>query len=309
MTKPTYQQYHIDVPLTNLSVAYNPGGYIAAEVFPNVPVLTISGKYFIYSKGDWLRREAKPRAPGTRAVRGGYSLTTANYLTTETAFATPVTDEQVRNSTDPLQPLTDGTQFVTRQLLAEMESQVAATAFGNSVWSGSATPSALWNLANSTPIEDVESGFSSIVSSIGMMPNKAVVGYQVFSALKNHPDILDRIKGMASPTSPAVVTANAIAALFNVDALLVGIQIENTGAEGATDTTAYIWGKHLLLAYVAAGASLMTPSAGYVATYLNRVIERYREDQEKQDVIAGYWNFDVVTTATDAGYLFKSAVA
>ena len=74
MTKPTYQQYHVDIPLTNISVGYNPGGYIANGLFPVVPVEFISGKYFIYSKGDWLRREAQVRAPGTRAVRGGYAL-------------------------------------------------------------------------------------------------------------------------------------------------------------------------------------------------------------------------------------------
>ena len=71
----------------------------------------------------------------------------------------------------------------------------------------------------------------------------------------------------------------------------------------------YIWGKHLLLAYVAAGASLMTPSAGYVPQLGGRVIERYREDQEKSDVIAGYFNYDVLATATDAGYLFRSVVS
>jgi len=104
MTKPTHQQYHIDVPLTNLSVAYNPNGYIAAGVFPIVSVKEKTGKYFVYSKGDWLRREAKPRAPGSRAVRGGYSLSSGLYTCLESAFATPVTDEQVANSIQPLKP-------------------------------------------------------------------------------------------------------------------------------------------------------------------------------------------------------------
>lgn len=308
MTKPTYQQYHIDVPLTNISVAYNPGGYIGTSLFPNVPVQRITDKYFIYSKGDWLRREAKPRAPGTRAPRGGYGLATDQYTCIEYAFAVPVHDEQVRNSNDPLNPLRDGTEFVTRQLMAEMESQVAALALGAGTWSGSATPGVLWDNATSTPIEDVEAGFATVVGAIGQMPNTGAMGYEVWSDLKNHPEIVERIAGMGSVSSPAIVAVNTVAAVLGLDKLLIGSQIENTASEGVTDSTSFIWGKHFLLAYVAGGASLMNPSAGYVMTYQNRVIERYREDQEKQDVIAGYWNFDVKAVATDAGYLFRSVV-
>jgi hypothetical protein len=308
MTKPTYQQYHIDVPLTNISIAYNPQTFIHEQVFPVVPVERITDKYFIFNKGDWLRREAQPRGPGTRAVRGGYSLSTSQYTCIEYAFATPVTDEQVRNSNNPLNPLRDGTEFVTRQLHAELESKVAADAFGTG-WSSSSTPGVTWDNPSSTPIEDVEVGFETIVAAIGAMPNVGVIGYNVLSDFKNHPDIVDRIRGAAGPQSPAIVSLNAIAALFGLDKLLVGTQIENTAAEGATDSLSFIWGKHMLLAYVVGGASLGTPNAGYVMTYKNRVIERYREDQEKQDVIAGMWSFDVKLTATDAGYLLKSVVA
>src|SRR3972149_5785823 len=77
MSKPTAQQVHIDQPLTNISIAYLPGDFIAGMVFPNVPVQKQSDKYFIYTKADWLRREAGPRAPGTRARRGDYGLSTA----------------------------------------------------------------------------------------------------------------------------------------------------------------------------------------------------------------------------------------
>jgi hypothetical protein len=308
MTKPTYQQYHIDVPLTNISVGFNPGGYIGQQLFPNVPVENITGKYFIYSKGDWLRREAKVRAPGTRAVRGGYGLSTGQYTCVEVAFATPVQDEQVANSTNPLAPFADGTKFVTRQLMAEMESQVAGLAFGTG-WSSSATPGTLWDNDTSDPIGDAETAVETVVSSIGQMPNVGVAGFNTWADLKNHPDIVDRIKGAAGPGNPAVVTQAAVAALFGLERLLVGTQIENTAAEGATDSTSFIWGKHLLVAYVTGSPSLMEANSGYVLTYKTRVIERFREDQEKQDVVSGYWSFDVLQTATDSGYLLKSVVS
>ena len=82
MSKPTYQQVHIDGPLTNISIAYRNPVYIAEQIFPSVPVQKISDKYFIYTKADWLRREADVRAAGTRAVRGDYGLSTGNYVCT-----------------------------------------------------------------------------------------------------------------------------------------------------------------------------------------------------------------------------------
>jgi hypothetical protein len=205
--------------------------------------------------------------------------------------------------------LEDGTKFVTRQLLSEVESQTAAIALGTSIWTGSATPAITWNNPTSTPIEDVETGFESIVSTIGVMPGQAVLGYNVWSDLKHHPDIVSRITGAAGPESPAIVNQKALAGLFGVDKLLIGVQIENTGAEGAADTMAFIWGKHLLLAYVTPSPALMEPTAGYIFTYQDRRIERFREDQEKQDVVSGYWSFDVQQTAPDAGYIFRSVVA
>ena len=104
MSKPTYQQVHTDVPLTNVSIAYTNPVFIAEQVFPNVPVQNISGKYFIYTKADWLRREADVRAAGTRATRGDYGLSTSTYTCVEYAIAKGVPDEIVANADSPLRP-------------------------------------------------------------------------------------------------------------------------------------------------------------------------------------------------------------
>src|SRR3990172_3453508 len=117
MSKPTYAQSHIDVALTNISVAYAPGGFVADQLFPFVSVNKISNKYFIYTKADWLRREAQPRAPGTRAARGDYGLSTGTYTCIERAIAKGVPDEIVDNADMPLRPLEDATRWTTNQLL------------------------------------------------------------------------------------------------------------------------------------------------------------------------------------------------
>ena len=103
------------------------------------------------------------------------------------------------------------------------------------------------------------------------------------------------------------MTINAVAALFGLDRLLIGSAIADSAPEGATASQAYVWGNHLLVAYVAGQPSLLNPSAGYVFTYKQRSVEVFREDQEKQNVITGYQSWDTVATAADAGYLIRSA--
>ena len=306
MSKPTYAQVHIDVALTNVSIAYTNGAFIAERVFPRVPVNKISDKFFVYTKADWLRREAGVRAPGTRAPRGDYGLTTGTYTTVERAIAKSVPDEIVENADAPLKPLEDATKWATNQIMLEVENDVQADAFGTG-WAASGTPTTLWSNDTSDPIGDVETGTNTIVSTIGQEANKGVIGRGLWRYLKQHPDILDRIKYSAGPNSPAIVTVNAVAALFGVEELLVGTAISDTAAEGATSSLSYIWGLHLLLAYVTATPSLLQPTAGYVFTYKTRETSRFREDQERADVVEVRQSWDTKLTATDAGYLVKSA--
>jgi hypothetical protein len=307
MSKPTYQQVHIDVALTNISIAYRPGGFIAEQVFPTVPVKNITGKYFIYTKADWLRREADVRAPGARAARGDFGLSTGNYTCVERAMAKGVPDEIVDNADSPLAPDRDAAQWVTNQLMLEQEYDVAALAFGNSVWSASATPGTLWSNDTSDPIGDVATATNAVVSTIGLEANTGVMGRGLWRYTAQHPDIVDRIKGAAGPNSPAVVTLNAVSALFGLDRLVVGSAIADSANEGASSSLAYIWGNHLLVAYVTRAPSLLNPSAGYTFTYNQRRVEMFREEQEHQNVVTAYQSWDAVATAADSAYFIKSA--
>lgn len=307
MAKPTYSNVHVDIPLTQFSIAYKPGTYIATEVFPQVRVQYPTGKYFIYTKADWLRREVAVRAPGARAARGDYGLSVSNYTCVERAIAKQVADEVVDNADSPIKPIQDATMWVTEQVLAELENNVADLVFGTG-WASSATPSVVWSNDTSNPIGDVETGMNQIVSTIGKEATVGVIGRSPWKNLKQHPDIVDRIKGAAGPSNPAIVGLNAIAALFGLGKFVVGVAIEETAAEGATSSQAYYWGSHMALLYVPSGPSLATPAAGYVFTHKDREISRFREDQERADVVECRMNWTSLQTATDAGYLLKSVI-
>lgn len=307
MPKLTTQNVHFDRPLTNISLAYRNESYVGPEVFAGVPVNKISDKYFTYNKSDWFRREVALRAPGTRAARAWFGVSTCAYNCTERALATGVPDQVQDNADAPLDPLASGAMFVTDQILLEQEVDIASDVFGTG-WAASATPSVLWSASNSVPTTDVAVAKDTVVKAIGREANTGVIGRGLWTYVSQNNDILDRIRYASGPGNPAIVTAQAVAALFQVQRLLIGSAIQNSGLEGASDSFGYVWGNHLWIGYVAPNPSLMTPSAGYVFNYGQRQINRFYEDQERNTVVECTASWDVRLVATDAGYLVKSAI-
>ena len=304
MARPTMRDTHIDTALGNISIAYRNESYIWDQVFPMVPVENRSDEYYVYDKGYWFADEAQRRAQGTRAARGGYKISSCTYTCQEFAIAKAVTDGMRDNADDPIKPEIEAVEYSTDRLLLRLERDVAGEVFGNN-WSGSATPSPTWDDDTSDPLGDMENAISTFIGTIGRKPNVGVMGYQVLRDLKVHPDILDRIKY----TERGIVTEDLLAALFGLDKLLVGTAIYNTAAEEATASLSFIWGKHFWFGYVPPSPGLMIPAAGYCFVWKDRVVERFREDQEHQDIFSCSQSWKVVLTAKDAGYKLKSVVA
>ena len=317
MPQPTSSDVHVDAVLTNLSIAYiqNQAHFIAGQVFPTVPVEKQSDKYFVYTKGDWFRDEAQKRAPGTESAGSGYTLSTDTYSADVYAFHKDIDDQTRANSDSPLNPDRDATQFVTQRMLMRQEIDWFSTYFTTGVWAGGETLTGTdqWNDASSDPIDVVETGKAAILTGTGLMPNTLTVGYDVHRQLRNHPDIIDRIKY----TSGSPIGNSVIAGFFGIERYLVSMGIKNTAVEGATTVMANIAGKHALLTHSASTPSTLTPSAGYcfkwrgVSDGLNKDvgITRLRMPQLRSDRIEAQMAWDNKVVATDLGYFIENAVA
>lgn len=331
---PTISDLHVSAPLTDLSVAYaqDQTVFVAGRVFPTVPVVKQSDKYYIFDKGDWQRSQAEPRAPGTRVAMAGYRVSKGSYFCDRFALGKAISDPE-RGNADPAVSNLDGdaTDYLTNQMLLRDERDWASTYFTTGVWDGAssstdmtgqASPSSTtsnfrqWNDVASTPIEDIDGEIIAVLEKTGQRPNKLVVGAKVWLALKNHPDILDRIKH----TQTGVVTQGLVASLFDLDEVLVCYAVENEGLEGATDSMDFVVGeKAALLAHCASSPGLKVPSAGYKFSWtgmpgapaagVGARMKRYRDEPLESDVIeAETWrDFKVVGSSLAA--FFTSAVA
>ena len=323
---PKMQDAHIDRALTNISVAYlqDASAFIADKVFPIVSVKRQSDVYYQYNKGDFMRDEAQLRGAATESAGGDYGVEAQDpYYCRKHAFHKDVTPEERANYDEPLQADQDATTFVSQKMLIRREMEWASKFFVAGIWGTelegkAATPDTgeflQWDQATSDPIKDITTAGVKMAAATGFKPNTLVLSPYVFNALKNHEDILDRIKY----TQKGIVTTDLLATLFEVDKVLVPWAVVNSAAKGASDSVSFIYGKHALLCYSAPRPALRQPSAGYIfawtglegsGAYGNRIV-RLPMDMLGlgTERIEGEMSFDVKKVCADLGTFFKSAV-
>jgi len=320
---------HVNTPLTNISIAYlqDASNFVAARVFPNIPVTKQSDRYYTYDRGEFNRDEAEERAPGTESAGGSYTLdNTPTYFAHVYAFHKDIPDQVRANADAVLSPDREATEYVTHKALIKREKLWATNYFATSVWttditgvaSGPTGPQVLqWNDADSTPIEDIRTGKRAVLESTGFEPNTLVLGKAVYDTLVDHPDIVDRIKYGQTAGQPAMAGVEALMKLFEIERIFVMKAIENTAAKGAANVHSFIGGKKALLCYSAPRPGIMTPTAGYTFSWTgflgagsegNR-IKRFRIERIESDRVEIQMAFDLKKVAADLGYFFTTIVA
>ena len=350
MPNPTIGDVHILAALTDISVAYSQGRdvFIAGKAIPTIPTVKQADKYFIFSRADWFRSDAQVRAPGTESAGGGYRVSNDVYYCQRQAIHMDVSDPERANADPAIDLDVDATEYVTEQILLAQEIDFVNNVFSTGpAWTGCSATSGyligsstnptsssggyvrVWSDVASTPIEDIRGEMQSVASKTGRLPNTLFLGPKVWTALADHPDLIDRIKY----TEKGLVTTDLIASLLSLENVYVcwavqdsGLEMGSSYASGQTGSTAgmdpvtpgFIAGKNALLCYLEPAPGLRKPSAAYKFVWTlptgapapreGARIKRFRMEWRESDRIEGeaWWVFKII--ATDLGVFFKSIV-
>lgn len=324
MPQPNANQLHISRPLSNISVAYQLSAdrFVAARIFPIVPVQQQFNQFWKYRKGDFHRSEARVRPPNTESAGSGWNIELDSYAATVQAVHKDI-DDQLRANADSVFNLErDATTFVTNQLLIKRDRDWIDAFMGTGLWATdlqgvAGAPGAgqfqQWDVAGSTPIEDVTNGIILVEESTGYTPNVLVLSPHVYNSLRNHADVLERIKY----TQRGSVTRELLASLLDVEEVMVTRAVQNTADESEDATLEFMAPKHALLVYRAPSAGLQQVSAGYTFTwngFLGSVgfgtrVRRFRMEELSSDRVEGEMAYDQKLVAPDLGLLFADAVS
>lgn len=323
MPQPTRSDVHVNRPLTNISIAYiqKAQDFIADKVFPIVPVMKQSDRYFVYDQGYWFQTAAQKRAPATESAGSGFQIdNTPTYFADVWAVHKDVDDQTRANADQPLDLDRDATLFVTQQMLLRREIQFAYKYLTTGVWQGfvvSGVPTDFqpgvqgdgqWDSPSANPMADIDFLKQAVKSQTGFLPNTLVVSNDVFFALRNQALVLDRIKY----TQRGIVSEELLASLFGVEKFLVSSVVVNTAQESAppnTGTYSYLNSNNFLLVYANPAPSILQPTGGYVFSWQglfgagaqgNRIMT-FRMEQLKADRIEGEMSFDMKLVGPNLG--------
>lgn len=315
MPQPTRSDVHVNRPLTNVSIAYiqRAQDFIADKVFPIVPVMKQSDRYFVYTKDFWFRSGAAKRAPASESAGGGFHVdNTPTYFADVWAWHDDVDDQTRANADEPVDLDRDATLFVTQTLILRREIQFVNKYMAQGIWTGYAgdfqpnvNGKGYWDGTNSNPMADVDFLKQKVKSQTGFLPNCLTVADNVFFALRNNASVLDRIKY----TQRGIVSEELLAALFGVEKFLVASAVQNASQEGQTGSFGFLVSNTFLLVYANPAPSILQPSGGYIFSWQglfgagaqgNR-IKTFRMEHLEADRIEGEMAFDMHLVGADLG--------
>lgn len=327
INQPGRGDVHVDKPLTQIAIAFaqNPEAFIADRAFPVLPVAKQSDLYFTIPRGAWFRDEMKKRAPGALSAERTHDVATDSYACDVWALHEMLADQVRANYDSPLQADKEMTEGLSQAGMIRKEREWVSNYFVTSVWTNevtgvdSATPAAgqvsRWDRADSTPIEDVRTGKRTVQASTGFRPNKLILDRESYDALLDHPDIVGRLD-RGQTTGAAIVMRQNLAALFELDEVLVMDSVFNSATEGAADSIGFVAGKNALLVYAAPSPGLYVPSAGYTFSWtglmgagaLGMRMKRIRDEKRESDMLEIQMAFDQKLVSADLGYFFLTVV-
>ena len=322
----TPSNVHLDMPLSNLTLAYvqEQSNFVADKVFPVVGVQRQSDKYYIYDRAGMNRSgDVKKLAPRTEVNRIGLALSNDSYYADVYGLGMDFDEQTLANEDAVLEIRAAGAQTLVNRVLIEREEQFASSFFAAGIWGTDNTPSNLWSdYTNSTPITDVTTARRTMqLKSGGFKPNTMVIGKEVRDILINHPDVLARLNGGATVSNTALITDAKLAEIFEVENFYVMEAVKNGAAEGLAEANAFIGGKNALLVHTPRTSGLMTPAAGLTFAWnnipsvnnLGITVESFSDDALKRQQVAEHIQvkmaYDMKVVGADLGYFFEDVVA
>tara|TARA_R110000868_G_scaffold368852_1_gene631986 strand:- start:9479 stop:10432 length:954 start_codon:yes stop_codon:yes gene_type:complete len=165
-----------------------------------------------------------------------------------------------------------------------------------------------WGSATSDLSGDMDAGKEAVRRSIGRYPNTLTLGPTAFTAAKNHPQVKEQFKY----TSKESITADMLAAFFDVKRVIVGKAVWLPETASDDEQASDVWGDDAILSYVPeTGDNFQVPSYGY--TYELRgypqVETPYFERSNDSWIYPTKAERRVYLTGAEGGFLFQNAGA
>lgn len=257
---------HVDEPLTQILVNYQPSGFIADQVAPIVGV----GKQFDMiggiSQADTFRIEDTIRAPSTSPKKVALNVTSDTFFCRNYALRSEFSVEDLVN-VDQVWNLRENRALLMKDILfLDWENRLATLATDTVNVSTVTAAASLWSdHDNSDPIEDVDIAARQLRAVSGYRPNVAIFGWEAWDHIRRNVAVRTQLFPAPGITTAGAGLVNAanLATVLGINKVLVAEAQHNINAEGLGLSLSELWGPHIWLAYIAPRPSREVPSWMY----------------------------------------------
>ena len=306
--------------LNQVVTGYSVRGMIRDMVLPKIRVRALTGD-IPTKNGDHLRivnnlageKSTTPEIDFTISKATGWSIDSYGLKLCVTKE-----DGERWDPTNPQRGMLEAkrrmAKLIRDQQLLQSENALAGTIFDDSNYDASNTVTLAgadqYNGATSTPIDDFQAARVEIFDDTGLVPNVAVMPWEVFQVIKYHTDLISLISNDANKLMG--LTPDQLAVAMNVDKVIVASVKKNSAAKGATQVLSSVWAKNIMFAYVNPNPTpdVIEDSFGYTFEKEAVTADSYKvADPKDAEFVRVTERHDDLILNFDAAYLIKDAVA
>jgi hypothetical protein len=278
--------------------------FVGRRLFPLFFTALQSANYYVFNRENLLNAPTNiRRAPGSHYTRHPMTLTGDSYSCQNYGVEEPVDDEERAKYGSAVDADNAAVRRGVNTILINHELRVRDKIY-NASGIPTSTPGATWDDPAATPVQDVRVMKEGIYSNCGMEANVLCMNRNVFNALCDCPQILDRIKY----SERGIITEQLLASLFGVAEVLVAGGVVNSAAEGLTLNPSSIWGSTVILAHVESAQDLSAPNFGRTFAWSQFTgpdglqTFTYRQDEIDSDIHRVRQHCDEKLVGPECGY-------
>lgn len=261
---PNLNQVHVSRPLTNLAIGTSVKGLIAPELVPALMVPNSNGQYYVFdSEKRAFAADNDLRPPGAEAKTIDYNVTTESFTTSGHALAGYVPVETEADADNPpVAPRNGLTKTLISKVLVAQE--IACKTALDAAITQTDTPTKNWDdYTDGDPFGDIETAISAIEDATGYTPNTIAMDSKVWRGVRNHPDLIARVVAGGNNATPAELSRQAFASLFDFDKVIVGNPQKNVAVKGQTADLDRIWAGDVYITYQPQTPMIDEPAFAY----------------------------------------------
>lgn len=299
---PLQSQLRVDKLLSQISLRYQPQGYVAMEVFPEVSVKKDSDLYRVYERN--FRLEETARATGGLARESDFSVSNSSYVLEKHALIGYIADDE-KDNYEIGNLRQDKTEDLTDRILRRLENSVADL-FTTTNWSLNVSLAAGDQFDDDTttaanPLQIFDTGMTEVMQNSGFQTNFVIIPRDGFVALKNNQTyIWERIKYTGKD-----ITKDIMQGLLDVGELMVPFASQDSSAKGVAASLGNIWGDNAFMGYKPARAGIKSPSSGYIFRKNKPFVRSWRDEARESDAIEVQMQYQAKVAASLSGFLIR----